>query len=35
MAVNRNPALKEFLTLLEQTLSHPDPAHTTDGMGIL
>lgn len=35
MAGNRNPALKEFLTLLEQTLSHPDPAHTTDGMGIL
>lgn len=35
MAGNRNPALKEFLTLLEQTLSHPDPAHTLDGMGIL
>lgn len=35
MAGNRNPALKEFLTLLEQTLAHPDPAHTTDGMGIL
>lgn len=35
MAGNRNPALKEFLTLLEQTLSHPDSAHTTDGMGIL
>lgn len=35
MAGNRNPALKEFLTLLEQTLSHPDPAHTLDGIGIL
>ena len=35
MAGNRNPALKEFLTLLEQTLSHPDPAHTLDGTGIL